>query len=403
MAKSTTLTDEDRTALRRALDLAERGRGRVSPNPLVGAVLVRDGRTIGEGHHAELGGLHAETAALEDCRARGEDPRAATAYMTLEPCAHHGRQPPCAEALVAAGIARAVIASDDPSEHASGRGPAALEAAGVEVSWADGAEAAAARLLNQPFRKRARTGRPLVTLKSAISLDGRTATAAGDSRWISGERSRALVHRWRAEADAVAVGIGTALADDPLLTARPDADPAAPGGIPASPESPLAGARSEDAAGSGSQPLRIVFDSAARLPLASRLVASLDAGPVVVVASAEAPAGAVGALREAGVEVLTPAGERPARIAAALSELGGRGVSSLILEGGAALAGAFLDAGEVDELRLFLAPIVLGGDGARPLAGGEGTERVGDAPRATDVSCERSGEDLLISARLRDW
>jgi diaminohydroxyphosphoribosylaminopyrimidine deaminase / 5-amino-6-(5-phosphoribosylamino)uracil reductase len=376
MAK-TTLTDEDRRVLRRALDLAERGRGRVSPNPLVGAVLVRDGRTIGEGHHAALGGLHAEAAALEDCRARGEDPRAATAYVTIEPCAHHGRQPPCADALIAAGIARAVIASDDPSDHASGRGPAALEAAGVEVSWANGAEATAARLLNQPFRKRARTGRPLVTLKAAISLDGRTATAGGDSRWISGERSRTLVHRWRAEADAVAVGIGTALADDPLLTARE--------------------------VGASRQPSRIVFDSAARLPLASRLVASLDQGPVVVVASAEAPAGAVGALRETGVEVLTPAGDRPTRIAAALSELGRRGVSSLILEGGAALAGAFLDAGEVDELRLFLAPIVLGGDGARPLAGGEGTERVGDALRATDVSCERSGEDLLISARLRDW
>jgi diaminohydroxyphosphoribosylaminopyrimidine deaminase / 5-amino-6-(5-phosphoribosylamino)uracil reductase len=270
-----------------------------------------------------------------------------------------------------------VIASDDPSDHASGRGPAALEAAGVEVSWANGAEATAARLLNQPFRKRARTGRPLVTLKAAISLDGRTATAGGDSRWISGERSRTLVHRWRAEADAVAVGIGTALADDPLLTARE--------------------------VGASRQPSRIVFDSAARLPLASRLVASLDQGPVVVVASAEAPAGAVGALRETGVEVLTPAGDGPTRIAAALSELGRRGVSSLILEGGAALAGAFLDAGEFDELWLFLAPIVLGGDGARPLAGGEGTERVGDALRATDVSCERSGEDLLISARLRDW
>ena len=404
MTQSTTLTDEDRTALRRALDLAERGRGRVSPNPMVGVVLVRDGRMIGEGHHAELGGLHAEAAALEDCRVRGEDPRRATAYITLEPCAHHGRRPPCAEALVAAGITRAVIASDDPSEHASGRGPAALEAAGVEVSWANGAEATAARLLNQAFRKRARTGRPLVTLKAAISLDGRTATAAGDSRWISGESSRALVHRWRAEADAVAVGIGTAFADDPLLTTRPAAAPAAPGGIPASPESsPLAGARSEHGAGALPQPLRIVFDTAARLPLGSRLVGSLDEGPVVVVASAEAPAAAVGALRDAGVEVLTPAGDRRARIAAALSELGGRGVSSLLLEGGAALAGAFLDAGEVDELRLFLAPIVLGGDGARPLAGGEGAERLADAVRAIDVSCERSGEDLLISARLRDW
>jgi diaminohydroxyphosphoribosylaminopyrimidine deaminase/5-amino-6-(5-phosphoribosylamino)uracil reductase len=391
MTESTKLTDEDRTALRRALALAEGGRGRVSPNPLVGAVLVREGRTIGEGLHAELGGLHAEAAALADCRARGEDPHAATAYVTQEPCAHHGRQPPCAEALVAAGIARVVIASDDPSEHASGRGPAELEAAGIEVAWANGAEASAARLLNQPFRKWARTGLPLVTLKSALSLDGRTATAAGDSRWISGEASRALVHRWRAEADAVAVGIGTALADDPLLTARPAANPAAPGG------------GAEDAVGASSQPLRVVFDSGARLPLGSRLVGSVDEGPVIVVAAGDAATAEVGALREAGVEVLTLAGDRRARVAEALRELGARGVGSLLVEGGAELAGTFLDAGEVDQLWLFVAPIVIGGAGARPLLGGDGVERVADAIRARDLDYERLGDDLLISARLRDW
>src|SRR6476646_2906802 len=223
------LTETDRAYLQRAMELAEGGRGRVSPNPLVGAVLVRDGETIGEGFHAELGGLHAERAAREDCRRRGEDPAGATMYVTLEPCAHQGRQPPCADAVLEAGVARVVISSDDPSEKAAGRGPGILRDGGVEVSFAAGAEATAARLLNQPFRKHARTGLPLVTLKLAMSLDGRTSPAPGDSPWISGEQSRALVHRWRAESDAIAVGINTVLADDPLLTARP-ADPG--GGSP---------------------------------------------------------------------------------------------------------------------------------------------------------------------------
>src|SRR3954454_23294255 len=216
----TRITPTDSAHLQRALQLAEGGRGRVSPNPLVGAVLVRGGQIVGEGFHAELGDLHAERAALADCRERGEDPAGATMYVTLEPCAHEGRQPPCVEAILEAGIGRVVIASEDPSEKASGRGPGILRDGGLEVSFAAGEEAAAARLLNQPFRKHSRTGRPLVVLKMAMSLDGRVATSAGDSRWISGERSREPVHRWRAECDAIAVGIGTVLEDDPLLTAR---------------------------------------------------------------------------------------------------------------------------------------------------------------------------------------
>jgi diaminohydroxyphosphoribosylaminopyrimidine deaminase / 5-amino-6-(5-phosphoribosylamino)uracil reductase len=182
---------------------------------------VREGEVIGEGFHAELGGLHAERAALVDCRGRGEDPAGATMYVTLEPCAHTGRQPPCTEAILEAGISRVVIASDDPSEKAAGRGPGILRDGGVEVELAAGEEATAARLLNQPFRKHARTGLPLVTLKLAMSLDGGTSTAPGDSPWISGEQSRALIHQWRAESDAIAAGVGTVLADDPLLTARP--------------------------------------------------------------------------------------------------------------------------------------------------------------------------------------
>ena len=373
-------TAADRAHLRRALELAEGGRGSVSPNPVVGAVIVAaGGEVIGEGHHAELGGPHAEVAALADCRARGADPAGATMYVTLEPCAHHGRQPPCTDAILAAGIARVVIGCDDPSEKASGRGPGILRDEGVEVAFADGAEAAAARLANQAFRKHARTARPLVVLKQAASLDGRTATAGGDSRWISGPESRELVHRWRAECDAVAVGIGTALADDPLLTARDVEPPPA------------------------SQPLRVVFDSAARLPLGSQLLATLEHAPVLVIAAAGAPAERVSDLREAGAEVVTAAGSPAERVGAALDELGRRGVTSLLLEGGATVAGAFLDAGEVDEARIFIAPVLLGGAADRPLIAGEGAPRVDGAPRALSLEASRVGADILIRARLREW
>jgi len=370
-------TAEDRAHLQRALELAEGGRGKVSPNPLVGAVIVRDGELLGAGHHAELGSLHAETAALRDAAARGHDPAGATLYVSLEPCAHRGRQPPCAEAIIAAGIARVVIGCDDPSERASGRGPGILRDGGVRVDFAEGAEAAAARLLVQPFRKHARTGRPLVTLKSALSVDGFTATASGESRWISGPASRGLVHAWRAEADAVAVGIGTALADDPLLTAR-DLDPPA-----------------------ARQPARVVFDSGARLPLGSRLLGSLDQAPVYVIAEAGAPGERIAALRAAGAELVEVAGARAERVRAALAELGRRGITSLMLEGGATLTGSFRDAGELDRLRLFVAPLLLG-DG-RPLLAGAAAETVEDAQRPLAGDWERSGDDILFSARLREW
>lgn len=368
-------TEQDRLHMRRALELAEGGRGRVSPNPLVGAVLVKDGGVVGEGFHARFGGPHAEVAALDDCRRGGTDPAGSTLYVTLEPCAHHAKQPPCTDAVVAAGVRRVVIGSEDPSERASGRGPGVLRDEGVEVQFADGPEATAARLLNQPFRKHARTGCPHVVLKSALTLDGRVATATGESRWISGEQSRALVHRWRAEADAVAVGIGTALADDPLLTAR-------------SPEAHR-------------QPTRVVFDSRARLPLDSALVRSIAEAPLIVVVATDAPDGRVEAVREAGAEVIVVAGDGPARVAAALAELGRSEITSLMLEGGPTLAGSFLAAGEVDELRLFIAPVVLGG--GRPLLEGAGPDRIAEAQRALAVEWQQVADDLLVQARLREW
>jgi diaminohydroxyphosphoribosylaminopyrimidine deaminase/5-amino-6-(5-phosphoribosylamino)uracil reductase len=340
---------------------------------------------IGEGFHAELGDLHAERSALADCRAKGNDPAGATMYVTLEPCAHQGRQPPCTEAILAAGISRVVIASEDPSEKAAGRGPGILRDGGVEVEFAAGEEATAARLLNQPFRKHARTGLPLVTLKLAMSLDGRTATAPGDSPWISSEQSRALVHQWRTESDAIAVGINTVLADDPLLTAR-------------TPEA--------------RQPTRVVFDRRARLPLDSQLLRTLDDSPVLVVVSPESDASA---LRGAGAEILVADG-----IEAALADLGRRGITSLFLEGGPTLANAFQIANQLDEARTFIAPILLGGDLDASRAGGAdaggsrteakpppaGPPAVATGPaRLAPLShvVEPVGDDVLITARFREW
>jgi diaminohydroxyphosphoribosylaminopyrimidine deaminase / 5-amino-6-(5-phosphoribosylamino)uracil reductase len=365
--------DTDVTHLARAIALAENGRGRVSPNPLVGAVVVREGKVLGEGYHAAYGQEHAERAALAACTA---DPRGATLYVSLEPCCHHGQTPPCTDAIIEAGIRRVVVASDDPTEKASGRGLGILRDEGIEVVVADGEPAFRARLVNQAFRKQARTGRPHVLLKAAMTLDGKVATRTGDSKWISGEQARMLSHRWRAEADAVVVGIGTALADDPLLTARD---------VPAA-----------------RQPARVVFDSTARLPLGSKLVGSLAEAPLyVVVDAAAADPERVAGLRGAGVEVIEVAGERPVRLVAGLDELGRRGVSSVLLEGGAGLAGAFLDAGELDELRLFFAPVLFGA--GRPLVAGPGVEHVAGGERLLAFDWERSGEDLLARGRLREW
>jgi diaminohydroxyphosphoribosylaminopyrimidine deaminase/5-amino-6-(5-phosphoribosylamino)uracil reductase len=361
----------------RALELAPRGTGRVSPNPLVGAVIARDDEILGEGFHAALGELHAERAAIADCEDRGNDPAGATMYVTLEPCAHEGRQPPCVPAIVEAGITQVVYASDDPSAHASGRGVDQLRAAGVETRHAPAEACVEARSLNQAFFKRAATGKPLVVFKAALTLDGRTATAAGDSKWISGEASRKLVHVWRGNIDAICVGIETVLADDPLLTAR---------GVDAP-----------------RQPTRIVFDSDVRLPTDSQLVRSIGDAPVLVIAGPEPPADRVAGLEALGVEVAACPGDGAERVRAALDEVGGRGMNSMLLEGGATLAGSFLDAGEVDELRLFIAPLILGGEASRPLAGGLGAVSVAEAIRPVKVTWEPVGEDMLVRARMKDW
>jgi diaminohydroxyphosphoribosylaminopyrimidine deaminase/5-amino-6-(5-phosphoribosylamino)uracil reductase len=372
----TASVDTDRIHLARAIELAEQGRGRVSPNPLVGAVIANGDGIDGEGYHRAAGLPHAEVEAIQ--AAGGRDLSRSTLYVSLEPCCHHGRTPPCTDAIQEAGIKRVVVASDDPSEHASGRGLGILRDEGIDVVLAEGDLAERARLLNQPFRKRARTGRPWVLFKSAMTLDGKVATRSGDSKWISGETSRRRAHHWRGECDAVVVGIGTALADDPLLTARVE--------------------------GVARQPRRVVFDSLGRLPLGAKLVTGAKRVPLTVVVSRAAPRTATDALETHGIEVIVATGENePARVCSALDQLGANGVGSILLEGGPHLAGAFLDADEIDEIRLFLSPVILGGRKARDPIEGEGVELIADAARALTLECDRVGDDLLVSARVKEW
>jgi diaminohydroxyphosphoribosylaminopyrimidine deaminase/5-amino-6-(5-phosphoribosylamino)uracil reductase len=373
-------TETDRVHLERAIELARRGTGAVKPNPVVGAVVARDGEVLGEGWHERFGAAHAEVNAIEACGLA--DLSEATLYVSLEPCCHEGKTPPCTEAIMQSGIRRVVVGSDDPTEKAAGRGLGILRDEGIEVVLAEGELATRARLLNQAFRKQARVGRPWVLFKSAMTLDGKVATRAGDSKWISGEDSREMAHRWRSEVDAVVVGIGTALADDPQLTARPEGQPAE----------------------LERQPRRVVFDSLARLPPTSQLVGLAAQTPLTVVVSRAAARADTDALEAAGVQVLVATGENePARVRSALDQLCAGGVSAVLLEGGPHLAGAFLDAGEIDELRLFLAPLLLGGSTARDPLEGEGVETISQALRALTFECERVGDDLLISARLREW
>jgi diaminohydroxyphosphoribosylaminopyrimidine deaminase/5-amino-6-(5-phosphoribosylamino)uracil reductase len=372
------VSTRDQRLLTKAIELGRRGIGNVSPNPQVGAVIARDGEVLGEGWHERYGGPHAEVNAIADCG--DADLTGATLYVSLEPCCHQGQQPPCTDAITAAGIARVVVASDDPTEKASGRGLGILRDEGVDVEVVSGELAATARLENQAFRKHARSGKPWVLFKSAMSIDGKVATREGDSQWISDASSRELVHLWRAEVDAVAVGIGTAMADDPQLTARTPAV--------------------------GKQPRRIVFDSDGRLPLDSQLVAGAPELELVVIVTRAAPRSAVEALDSAGAQVIVVSGENePLRISDALTQLGNLDppVMAMMLEGGPHLAGAFFDAGEIDEVRLFIAPLVLGGSTARDPVEGMGVTLIADATRALSLTAEPVADDILLTARLREW
>ena len=352
--------------MRAALTLACRGVGRVAPNPAVGCVLVKDGRVVGRGWTQPGGRPHAETEALGRA---GDQARGATAYVSLEPCSHHGETPPCVEALIAAGIARCVVALGDPDERVAGRGLARLREAGIDV--AEGLLADAAEEVNAGFLMRTREGRPLVTLKLATTLDGRIATKAGESRWITGEVARAHVHLLRAGHDAVMVGGGTALADDPRLDVR------------------LPGL--EDRA-----PLRIVLDGGLRLPATHDLVARAGSQPTLVFTRSGHPRSARQTLEKAGVELVEVETDEDGVLSASavLQALGRRGLTRLLVEGGGRLAASLFRADLVDRLVWFHAPGVIGGDGVAAV-GGFGLERLADVSRFQRRSAQPAGADLV--------
>ena len=373
----TGLTSEAETAwMRRALAFAERAQGRTAPNPAVGAVFVRDGAVIGEGWTAPPGGPHAEIVAL---RQAGERAKGATLYVTLEPCAHYGRTPPCAPELLRAGIARVVIAIPDPFPHVSGRGIELLEQSGAAVTL--GVEAAAAIALNAGFLKRVQSGFPEVTAKYAMTLDGRIATRTGHSRWITGADARYEAHRLRDRHDAILVGVGTVLADNSLLTTRLPIEDTGDGGP--------------------HHPLRVVLDSLARTPPDSAMLKPETPGATLIAVTECAPAGAIAALRGAGAEVaLLPACDGRVDLPALLRLLAGRGVNSVLVEGGASVLGAFFDADLIDSLVAFIAPVMVGGVGAPSPIGGEGREFMHLAARLNDVHTGAIGADFMISGRL---
>jgi diaminohydroxyphosphoribosylaminopyrimidine deaminase/5-amino-6-(5-phosphoribosylamino)uracil reductase len=350
--------------MKRAIALARRGVGRTAPNPAVGCVIVRNGVIVGEGWHKKAGEPHAEVEAL--LRA-GAGARNGDVYVTLEPCAHYGKTPPCADALIAAGVKRVFAAMVDPNPKVSGRGVDALRAAGLQVTT--GLLERESRLLNEPFIKHVTTGLPFVIMKSAMTLDGKTATASGDSRWISNEGSRRYVHRLRSIVDAVMVGGGTVNTDDPQLTSR----------IPG-----------------GRDPIRVVVDSGLGIPLDSRLL-HLRSPARTLIATLAGVSPKADKIRSYGAEII-PCREREGRVDLAdlLAILGGRGVQSILLEGGGTLAGEALRLGLIDKFLLFYAPKLVGGDG-RGLFAGQGVALMADAIPLHNLKLRKFGDDILLT------
>jgi len=358
------MTDHD--YMTRALELAERGRGSVEPNPLVGAVVVRDGVIVGEGWHERFGQAHAEVNAL---RLAGEAARGSTLYVTLEPCCHFGKTPPCTEAVIASGIRRVVLAMLDPFPLVAGQGAARLREAGIGVEV--GVGEAAARRLNAPYLKRLRTDRPWVHAKWAMSIDGKIATRTGESKWITGEAARARAHELRGRVDAILIGKGTLLADNPLLTARP------PGPRTAA---------------------RVVLTATAEdMPETCRLLETVQEVPVLVFTT-EAARARLRSWRERGAEVIgLPAGTGGALdVRSVLTELAKRNMTNVLVEGGAGTLGRFLDAGEIDEAHAFIAPKLFGGSAAPSPVGGLGVPDLIRALMLTNWGVEQVGDDVLI-------
>lgn len=357
--------------MRRALELAEQGVGQVSPSPLVGCIIVADDGTVaGEGCFLYQDIKHAETLALE--QASGMT-RGATAYISLEPHAHHGRTPPCTDALINAGIKRVVVPIEDPNPLVSGKGLDRLREAGVEAEI--GLLAAEATRLNEKYILYMKKNRPFVHLKLAVSMDGRIATRTGDSKWITGSESRARVHELRHEYDAILVGSRTALRDDPFLTDRSTMTR----------RRPL---------------VRVVIDSELRLSPESNLVQTAHEAPLIIFGNQDADQSRVDCLNKSGVEIIRSA-DGARNLQAVLKELANRSIQSVLVEGGATIAGAFLDAGLVDKISFFIAPIIIGGEEAPPAIGGTGALSIGDSIRLDHVSVTPRGRDVEITGYPR--
>lgn len=360
-----------------ALELARSVKGRTSPNPAVGAVLVREGRIVGEGATQPYGQAHAEPVAL---RQAGDRARGSTLYVTLEPCSHYGRTAPCTEAIVDAGVTEVHLATWDPNPAVVGRGHARLVAAGIRTHV--GEAAAEARALNEDFARWITTGRPYVIAKMATSLDGRLATRTGDARWITGAEARAVAHRLRDHMDAILVGVQTVLADDPQLTTR--LNEKEPGQRPPK------------------HPWRLVADSHARTPPTARLLDHALPGRTTIFTTGQAPAERRAALERAGAEVcVLPSLNGRVQLTALLDELGRRNVSSLLVEGGATIHGAFFDEDLVDRVHAFIAPLVIGGAAAPGAVGGTGSAKLVDARRLLEPEYQQCGVDTLISGYVR--
>lgn len=364
------MREEDRYNMRMALELAAKALGRTSPNPMVGAVVVRDGRVVGIGYHARAGTPHAEVHAL---RAAGEMARGATLYVTLEPCCHHGRTGPCTEAVINAGISRVVMAMTDPNPGVAGRGAQRLREAGIKVET--GVMEDEAKKLNEVFIKYITTGIPYVVMKTAMSLDGKIATAGGESQWITGPESRAFVHRLRDRYDAILVGSGTVLADNPSLTTR------LPGG-------------------GGKDPVRIVLDSRARTPVNAQIITQESKAATYIVTTGKAPVEKVKQLESAGARVLqTGTAENGIDLPEMLREMGRREITSILVEGGARVNGSFIGGNLVDKVFWFLAPKIIGGASAPGPVGGAGITALADALKIEDIYIHRCGDDICIEGR----
>jgi len=356
-----------------ALSLAKLALGHASPNPAVGAVVVKEGVIVGEGYTQPPGSHHAEVVALQQA---GEKARGAAMYVTLEPCSYYGRTPPCTRAIAAAGIAEVRLSIVDPNPLVCGRGKAELEAAGVRTFLGEYEEEA--REINESYIKFITSGVPFVLAKFAMSLDGKIATKTGDSRWISGEESRRYVHGLRHQVDAIMVGVNTIVADDPQLTARAGRE----------------GGKAEK------QPLRIIVDSRGRTPTTARVLQM--PGKTLVAVAGEIESAKAGALTQAGAEVLRlPSREEQVDLAELLRVLGKREVTSLLVEGGATLFGSLLEQGLVDKLLVFIAPIIIGGGEAKSSVEGQGVEKIAQAMSLSRVKVERLGDDVLISGYVR--